>query len=48
MKTIILIALFVFLSSTVYAVCMYEGKEYPTDTEIESMVCGSDGYWIEK
>jgi len=28
--------------------CIYEGKEYPTDTEIGPMVCGSDGYWIEK
>jgi hypothetical protein len=48
MKTIIVIVLFVILSSTAYAGCMYEGKEYPTGTEIGSMVCGSDGYWIEK
>lgn len=48
MKSIILIVLFVILSSTVYAGCMYEGQEYPAGTEIAGMVCGVDGYWTEK
>jgi hypothetical protein len=48
MKTIILTLLLVIISATVYAGCMYEGKEYPTGTVKGSKVCGPDGYWVNK
>jgi hypothetical protein len=49
MKTIVLktiiVTLMIFLSSTVYAGCWYDGKEYPTGSQVNGRTCGYDGYW---
>ncbi|MCP3891963.1 MAG: hypothetical protein GY702_24305 [Desulfobulbaceae bacterium] len=44
-KTLIFSLLFVIFSSTVYAGCWYDGKEYSSGQRVGSKICGSDGYW---
>jgi len=45
LKTTITTFLLIFLASTVFATCYYNGKEYPTGARVGSKVCGYDGYW---
>ncbi len=42
---LILIALCLMYSATVYADCWYDGKLYPTGSIINGYVCQADGSW---
>ncbi len=48
MKTIAMLMFLVFLvvsASTALADCLYNGRSYPTGTNINGVVCQSDGTW---
>ena len=49
MKILILLSVLVFstlmCSTTAYAGCFLDGKEYPVGVRMGEYICGADGYW---
>lgn len=45
LKITVVTLLLLFFASTAHAKCWYNGREYPTGSQIGSKVCGYDGYW---